>query len=129
MTYCLPRHQRSVLRRGAHRLSLGELPVSTRAKWFMAVSAGSAWASWLWVLWHPSSWPALEATLRMVTLVASVVLALGLMVAPVLRTAAVWREIGVREQQKKCDVCPVSRARAGRLADVIPFRSLTRTDN
>lgn len=98
--------------------------MSSKAKWLTAALTVATWVGWL------TCYTASEVediglvlliareALRVATIVSSIILALGCMVAPAIATARVWREIGVREQRQRCS-CSVTTKRAA-LTNIIP---------
>lgn len=102
--------------------------MSSRAKWLTAALTAVLWIAWLtaYAMWrqHPDIGVGhIVATqaLQMAAGLSSMVLVLGLLVTPVIRTATVWREIGIKEQQQQCADCPRQAQRAARLTNIIPI--------
>lgn len=106
--------------------------MSSRAKWLTAALTVVLWAAWLtgYTVWreHPDigvGHVVATQAMQMAAGLSSVVLAMGLLVAPVVRTAAVWREIGIKEQQQQCSACPRAVKRAAKLTSIIPASGLS----
>lgn len=103
--------------------------MSTKSRRLVVAATGVAWITWL-SLYTLSKTGEQPTIVHLVGLQASQMIAgmltvaaiLGYLVAPVLTTAQLWREIGIREQQRHCDDCPMARQRAGRLTNIIPLR-------
>jgi hypothetical protein len=88
----------------------------------------------LWVLWVAALWGGethdvgpghriCEMVLRVTAVTAAIAWAMAALVAPLVETARIWRDIGRREARKdhQCDEC---RRQRQNLAAVIPIRSI-----
>lgn len=101
--------------------------MSSKAKWLMATLAGALWLGWL-VTYSASKmmmdvgWTHVVATelIRSAAMVATIVCFLLWLVAPIIATAKVWRQIGIEEQRRQCDSCPHMAKRAARYNNIIP---------
>lgn len=107
-----------------------------KCRWVCAATTLAMWAGWLYVTWQtrthecgPVVWVAKDV-LMLAAGLSSIVLILGILVSPVLTTAAVWRELGMQERGRQCtcrtllptnDAATVIRLR--------PVRANARSDN
>lgn len=102
--------------------------MSTKTRRLVVAATVFAWTIWLSLytlsktgepsIVHLVGLQASQMAAGMLTVAA----VLGFLVTPVIATARIWREIGIKEQQRHCDVCPVSARRTVEIADVIPFK-------
>lgn len=103
--------------------------MTSKAKWLTAAIAAVLWIAWgaAYAAWktHPDigvGHVVATEVLRAAAGLMTVVLILGFLVSPVIATARVWKEIGIKEQQNHCDACRHAADRAARYGNIIPIR-------